>query len=67
MKTNQGFCYEPDKPAEYLVCEFDIDDGFDIDDVGSNGGMISDWRGKLRGLCLSSSLVTADKKPACRK
>jgi hypothetical protein len=33
-----------------LVCEFDIDEGFDIDDVGSNGGMMADLLGKLRDL-----------------
>jgi hypothetical protein len=36
MKANQEFYYEPDKPAEYLVGEFYIDEEFAIADVASD-------------------------------
>jgi len=34
MRTNESFCYEPDKLAEYLICEFDIDSRFVAGYVG---------------------------------
>jgi hypothetical protein len=34
ISRTQAFNYEPDKPAEYLVGEFNIDEGFDAGDVG---------------------------------
>jgi len=34
MRTNESFCYEPDKLAEKFLGEFDIDEDFDIGDVG---------------------------------
>ena len=41
MKTNEDFYYEPDKLAEYLVGEFDIDEDFDIGDVGFVSHLLS--------------------------
>ena len=36
MRTNESFCYEPDKLAEGLVGVLDIDEGFVVGCVGGD-------------------------------
>jgi hypothetical protein len=55
MRTNESFYYEPDKLAEGLIGEFDIDEGFDIGGIGSGGVMIAGSRTSVRECKLSGS------------